>query len=681
MAMKPTSRRLNILTSPPKKPDEVYGKTRKKQFIRPPDGPPPPTNVECTEKPIDVIQNEEFICDNSKITPKENDSIELTNQEKNKEKLLSTPTSKKISKSFPRPTGTKKSFIRKPPPSFDSKIESGKFSNTKFSDNKLDTNVCEKSQPSPSSRKDVEIVKLPAVSGMIESRGRSLVAWDSSRDILSKEIERDLALRKRLRPGRLTLRCCSLLVPESNDAQVKGFKMFVVITCEFLNKTFRTKSVDGCGYERSFEEYFDFDFGSFETFENDIWLKVEAWEKSMHCENLLGFEDISLLRFLTSEEGWDSTISLKGGINLLVNVEFTPAFTGLLSFRTNTLSCNLSQSMAKILIDVDSGTAAKGKVFLLSNEVKEEYLKDELMVDVNETNWFSNLHVKIVSEREDSIYLSSAISMISLLKHGHKSKTITFQHGCVMTCDVDFFRAGNLYLSVKEGKILHGCEISMFLLKFSLEGGVSTQTSSTTFARKNHQDVIHWNEELKMYAVDQYKLIVECLHVASKHDPRTDQPLELIGSAELSLLPAYKLGRVDTWLDLEFKNDFGSVIDAGQICLSLTFKAADGIAYPQRQVSMVSFDERQRVYNEGLALTDNLLHEKEINSRSPKSKGKTASDERDLTYSDDEIKAAFRFLDLDKNGYIGITELKHILKCIGEEVEDDVVDMVCFPSI
>ena len=679
MAMKPTSRRINILTSPPKKPDEVYGKTLKKQFIRPPDGPPPPTNVKCIEKRIDVIKNEEFICDNSKIRPKENYNIELTNQEKNKERLLSKPPSKQIPKSSQRPTGTKRSFIRKPPPPFDSKIESGKFSNTKFFNNKLDTNVCEKSHPSPSSRKDVENAKLPAVSGVIESRDRSLVAWDSSRDILSNKIEQNLALKERLRPGRLTLRCCSLLVPESNDAQLKGFKAFVVITCKFLDKKFRTKSVDGRGHEISFEEYFDFDFGSFETFENDVWLKVEAWTTSTHCENLLGFEDISLLRFLTSEESWDSTIPLKGGINLLVNVEFTPAFTGLLSFRTNKLSCNLSQSMAKILLEVDSATVVKGKTFLLSNEVKEEFLKDELIIDVNESIWFSNLHVKIVSECEDSIYLSSTISMISLLKHGHKSKTITFQHGCVMTYDVEFFRAGNIYLSVKEGKILRGCGISMFLLKFSLEGGTSTQPSCTTFARKNDQDVIHWKEELKMYAVDQYKLIVECLHVVSKHEPRKDQPLELIGNGELSLLPAYKLGRVDTWLDLEFKNDFGSVIDAGQICLSLTFKAADGIAYPQRQVSMVSFDERQRVYDEGLALTDNTLHEKEINSRSPKTKDKTSSDDRDLTYSDDEIKAAFRFLDLDKNGYIGITELKHVLKCIGEEVEDDVVDMVCFP--
>ena len=42
-------------------------------------------------------------------------------------------------------------------------------------------------------------------------------------------------------------------------------------------------------------------------------------------------------------------------------------------------------------------------------------------------------------------------------------------------------------------------------------------------------------------------------------------------------------------------------------------------------------------------------------------------------YSDDDILDAFRTFDLDKNNYIGATELRHILLCIGERVTDEEV--------
>jgi Ca2+-binding EF-hand superfamily protein len=43
-------------------------------------------------------------------------------------------------------------------------------------------------------------------------------------------------------------------------------------------------------------------------------------------------------------------------------------------------------------------------------------------------------------------------------------------------------------------------------------------------------------------------------------------------------------------------------------------------------------------------------------------------------YSDEEVREAFQSFDLDKNNYIGISELKHILAMIGERVTDDEVD-------
>ncbi|KAF4664618.1 hypothetical protein FOL47_005041 [Perkinsus chesapeaki] len=45
-----------------------------------------------------------------------------------------------------------------------------------------------------------------------------------------------------------------------------------------------------------------------------------------------------------------------------------------------------------------------------------------------------------------------------------------------------------------------------------------------------------------------------------------------------------------------------------------------------------------------------------------------------MTYADDEIKAAFDSFDLDRNGYVGASELRHVLSLIGESATDAEID-------
>eukprot|EP00968_Pinguiococcus_pyrenoidosus_P011132 scaffold890_cov269-Pinguiococcus_pyrenoidosus.AAC.4 len=49
---------------------------------------------------------------------------------------------------------------------------------------------------------------------------------------------------------------------------------------------------------------------------------------------------------------------------------------------------------------------------------------------------------------------------------------------------------------------------------------------------------------------------------------------------------------------------------------------------------------------------------------------------KDTTWTDEEIKAAFHFIDLDKNNFIGAAELRHCLICMGELITDEEVDMM-----
>merc|ERR1711975_108138 len=49
---------------------------------------------------------------------------------------------------------------------------------------------------------------------------------------------------------------------------------------------------------------------------------------------------------------------------------------------------------------------------------------------------------------------------------------------------------------------------------------------------------------------------------------------------------------------------------------------------------------------------------------------------RSTEFSDAEIEAAFKFIDLDKNGFVGAAEIRHILVCMGELITDEEVDMM-----
>ena len=52
------------------------------------------------------------------------------------------------------------------------------------------------------------------------------------------------------------------------------------------------------------------------------------------------------------------------------------------------------------------------------------------------------------------------------------------------------------------------------------------------------------------------------------------------------------------------------------------------------------------------------------------------SSKYDCGFVDDEIRAAFDFIDLDHNDYVGAAEIRHVLVCMGELVTDEEVDMM-----
>ena len=54
----------------------------------------------------------------------------------------------------------------------------------------------------------------------------------------------------------------------------------------------------------------------------------------------------------------------------------------------------------------------------------------------------------------------------------------------------------------------------------------------------------------------------------------------------------------------------------------------------------------------------------------------TEVDDAPAEFSEAEIIAAFKFIDLDHNNYVGAKEIRHILVCMGELITDEEVDMM-----
>ena len=131
------------------------------------------------------------------------------------------------------------------------------------------------------------------------------------------------------------------------------------------------------------------------------------------------------------------------------------------------------------------------------------------------------------------------------------------------------------------------------------------------------------------------------------------------------------------------------LVDVGQIHVTLDFKGDRGISFPQRQPTIASYDNKERVCRRKTSTDDLSSYNPEIDERGSSMKSKKFAAPRidqkadpstestyDCGFTDEEIRSSFEFLDLDKHNFIGAAELRHILLCMGELVTDEEIDMM-----
>jgi hypothetical protein len=153
-------------------------------------------------------------------------------------------------------------------------------------------------------------------------------------------------------------------------------------------------------------------------------------------------------------------------------------------------------------------------------------------------------------------------------------------------------------------------------LKLTLEGN-STQVIKKTKTDTGGGIKPEWDETFTFDVVDQFSIQVECWDEDSIGND------DLIGSANVSLLPLFRYGYLDDWLNLWIKGKFESKDNAGQIHLEMTFTGPSGVFYPQHQVGMDRFDEKERRTKETAAL--NPILPTSASSAAPVAQVETAS--------------------------------------------------------
>ncbi|CAM9228565.1 unnamed protein product [Pylaiella littoralis] len=532
--------------------------------------------------------------------------------------------------------------------------------------------------------------------------GGQMVAIDG--DGLESERDGELAAKelKVLRRGRFIVRCL-----EGGDIKKSTLSNRTPTVDAYLRVTLgkhkraptrKSKVVKKSGISADFgSEKLVFDIVEPDEFVvgGDVTLTIEIWDDSAWSDDLLASVKLSALRFMhpdavpTAE--WFPLEAPSGRIKdrmkVLVQISFEPALLGMFV---------LTLHEGRGLGEDDPASrpnpyvvAALGEMYQKRSRAAKGggsnpvFRQEEIVLWIDKENWTSDLQIQVRSEdigtdAELGSAKMSVLRAMGISPEDAKENKI----GLLL----DGRPAGELFAKsafLPAGKLSFVCEAGRGLRETSATGrmdpyvtfeadGQAVALSRKTKVDKDGGADPRWNETVELDIVDQYTLCLECFN----HDILDTD--ELIGSAQCSLLPVFKRGTLDIWIPLTTSAGPGPPKPAGEIHCVFSFEGPLGVAYPQHQPGVDSFDDSLRVNLKGYL--EEAKGEEVV--ASPGQPGDGTTDvvvahqdrpplERSTEFADDEISAAFKFLDLDHNLHIGAAEIRHILICMGELITDE----------
>lgn len=419
---------------------------------------------------------------------------------------------------------------------------------------------------------------------------------------------------------------------------------------------------------------------------NDIKLKIEVKDESNLQSVIIGEVIISARRFFNGGEVKEWIPLLQNNdksSNSLINLQFMymPVREGMLMLtlmqckdlfvpKTKTIP-----SQMRLVFSI--GKKVKRKSTIIEEECgTPKYSSERIYLDVNRDNWFDAMNVQILNHTtnaHDSFgehtlnliplmnkFISSEVDTLELSLHDHEnSDNIAGK----LELKAQFLHSSIMNIKVIEAKALKGNDI--FLQKISpyivikSEGRSSCPKYTSKVIREGGTTPV-WDEELTFLVIDHSMLSIECYD----YDFVTDAH-QLIGSGQLSLLPAYRTGTLSSWVTLSRSNEVGAVLSCGQVNIAIQFEDV-GSSFPQLHESSTASKLK---HVEGFTSPDLLqpLAEEIVHDMREK-------DDTGEEFTNEEIRSTFEFLDLDKNGYIGFSELRHVLINMGELITEREVD-------
>ena len=223
-------------------------------------------------------------------------------------------------------------------------------------------------------------------------------------------------------------------------------------------------------------------------------------------------------------------------------------------------------------------------------------------------------------------------------------------------------------------------------VSLNMEGKAVKMVKRTPADKDGGADPV-WENTINFDVVDQYLIQLEVLNQSALGKDT------VLGFAQLSLLNVFRSGFTEYWASLKQKKANGGIKEVGDIFVRMQFSGPVGIAYPQFREEIDAFDDTLRRPPDAQVIssdeesedptkpeisTDPADHAEDLEEAQRKLRElelrKADGEKIPQEFREEEIQAAFKFIDLDHNNFVGAAEIRHILVCMGEMITDEEID-------
>jgi Ca2+-binding EF-hand superfamily protein len=350
---------------------------------------------------------------------------------------------------------------------------------------------------------------------------------------------------------------------------------------------------------------------------------------------------------------------------------------------------------------------------ITSGGVAPYFAEESILLWADHDNWVNNLKVDIIDESigEEFPIGSTNFSLLPYMKSkpddaeqdtfdifhtfqiDPKDDRVKEERKCgELMMRVQYLTCGTLTVHMDKAKglqfpenyVLEGGTRMDPYAKLHIEGKAIDFTKRTPADKDGGEEPV-WDHTIKLDIVDQYMMSVDVWNQGLSGNDT------LLGNINISLLSVYRNGNVAQWYTIKQRKQNGGIREVGEIYISLNFVGPIGMAYPQFRPDIDSFDDTYRRDEKKIEIDDDeeIKIKKEIDTtpdleedkkeklakESLKKKAEEIAIIKPIAeFTEEEIVAAFKFIDLDHNNYVGAKEIRHILICMGEMITDEEID-------